>query len=77
MGMGPFGSLLMGGLASHLGAPTALAIGGGCLIAAAAVFGSRLPVLARALESADREPEEETAIAPEEADGVEPVPPPA
>jgi MFS family permease len=77
MGMGPFGSLLMGSLASHLGAPTALMIGGGFLIGAAAVFGSRLPVLTRALESAGRETGEEEAIAMQETESVEPVPPPA
>jgi MFS family permease len=77
MGMGPFGSLLLGGLASRLGAPTALMIGGGCLIAAAAVFGTRLPVLARALESAEREPGEVAPMVAGETEGVETVPPAA
>jgi MFS family permease len=44
-GMAPIGSLLLGWLASRLGAPTAIAMGGsGCLVAAV-VFGRRLPVL--------------------------------
>jgi MFS family permease len=47
MGMAPFGSLLAGGLASRLGAPGALTIGGmGCILAAA-LFALRLPGLGR------------------------------
>ncbi|NLX05050.1 MAG: MFS transporter [Phycisphaerae bacterium] len=47
MGMGPFGSLLMGALARWWGAPTAMMISGaGCILAALA-FASRLPVFDR------------------------------
>jgi MFS family permease len=49
MGMGPFGNLLIGGLAGALGAPTAVLLGGcGCLLAAAA-FATALPRLGRAV----------------------------
>jgi len=45
LGMAPFGSLLMGFLASRLGAPLALTIGAaGCLVGAL-VFRLRLPSL--------------------------------
>ncbi len=43
MGMAPFGSLLAGGLAHHLGAPITVAIGGVVCIVAGAGFGLRLP----------------------------------
>ncbi len=43
MGMAPFGSLLAGGLAHHLGAPITVAIGGVVCILAGAGFGLRLP----------------------------------
>jgi MFS family permease len=47
MGMGPFGSLLAGCLARHLGAPAAVVIGGcGCLFAAV-LFATRLRFLGR------------------------------
>jgi MFS family permease len=45
MGMAPFGALLAGVLADHLGAPMALALGGVVCIAAAIHFGRRLPRL--------------------------------
>jgi len=47
MGMGPFGSLLAGGLASHLGSPAAILIGGAGCILAAAGFARTLPMLGR------------------------------
>lgn len=49
MGMGPFGSLLIGSLAQGLGAPAAVILGGaGCVVAAAA-FATALPGLGRAV----------------------------
>jgi predicted MFS family arabinose efflux permease len=45
MGMAPFGALFAGIVAQHLGAPTTVAIGGAASIAAAGVFGLRLPRL--------------------------------
>jgi MFS family permease len=43
MGMAPFGSLAVGFVAEHLGAPRAVAAGGGVCLAAAIVFWTRLP----------------------------------
>jgi len=45
MGTAPFGSLLAGGLASSLGAPNTLIIGGVSCILGAVVFASKLPEL--------------------------------
>ncbi|MEJ7709450.1 MAG: MFS transporter [Pyrinomonadaceae bacterium] len=45
MGMAPFGALLAGTLATHLGAPTTVIIGGAACIIGATVFRLRLPVL--------------------------------
>jgi MFS family permease len=45
MGMAPFGALLSGLLAARLGAPGAVAIGGGACIAGSIVFGLNLPGL--------------------------------
>jgi MFS family permease len=45
MGTAPFGSLLAGGLASSLGAPNTLIIGGICCILGAVIFARQLPVL--------------------------------
>jgi MFS family permease len=66
MGMAPFGSLLAGALAHHLGAPATVAIGGVVCMAGAAVFGLHLPVLRQetrqiivALQAAGGEPSEE------------------
>jgi MFS family permease len=43
MGMGPFGSMLAGGLAKWLGAPVTVALGGGACVLAAIVFAAFLP----------------------------------
>jgi MFS family permease len=43
LGMAPFGSLLAGALAQHVGAPTTVAAGGVVCMAAAALFARRLP----------------------------------
>jgi MFS family permease len=51
MGMGPFGSLLAGGLASRFGAPWTLIIGGTGVVLAAALFSTRLEVVAGALRT--------------------------
>jgi MFS family permease len=45
MGMAPFGALLSGLLAARLGAPGAVALGGGACIAGSIVFGLNLPGL--------------------------------
>jgi len=51
MGMAPFGSLLAGGLASKIGAPNTLLIGGIATILGAIVFAVRLPFLEEALRT--------------------------
>ena len=45
MGMAPFGSLIAGSLASKIGAPNTLIIGGTCCLIGSAVFARRLPKL--------------------------------
>jgi MFS family permease len=45
MGMAPFGSLIAGSLASKIGAPNTLILGGICCIAGALIFASQLPLL--------------------------------
>ena len=45
MGMAPFGALWAGTVAERIGAPETIAVGGVVCIAAAAVFGARLPTL--------------------------------
>jgi MFS family permease len=45
VGMAPFGSLLAGALAHAVGAPVTLAITGGCCVAGAAWFATRLPMI--------------------------------
>jgi MFS family permease len=45
MGMAPFGALLSGLVAARLGAPGAVALGGGACIAGSIVFGLHLPGL--------------------------------
>jgi MFS family permease len=47
LGMAPFGALVAGTLAHHLGAPTTVTLGGSVCILAAAVFAWRLPGLRR------------------------------
>ncbi|MEK7271191.1 MAG: MFS transporter [Planctomycetota bacterium] len=47
IGMGPFGALLAGVLADHLGAPAAVAIGGGTCVVGAACFAFYLPAFRR------------------------------
>lgn len=45
LGMAPFGSLFAGGLASRIGAPTTIMIGGVSCILGAIIFARKLPVL--------------------------------
>lgn len=45
MGTAPFGSLLAGGLASRMGAPNTLIIGGVCCMLGSLIFASRLSIL--------------------------------
>ncbi len=49
IGMTPFGSLFAGALASRIGAPNTLAIGGGFCVAGGIVFASRLKAMRRIL----------------------------
>ena len=67
MGMMPFGSLLAGVLAHHIGAPRTVALGGAVCIAGAAVFAARLPALRRLVRPIYRE----RGIIPEVATGIE------
>ena len=46
-GTAPIGSLLLGFLADHVGAPAAIGVGGAVCITAGIVFGRRLPMLRR------------------------------
>jgi MFS family permease len=50
MGMAPFGALLAGVLANHLGAPLTVAMGGAVCILGAGAFALRLPVLRAAAQ---------------------------
>jgi MFS family permease len=82
MGMAPFGALFAGSMASRLGAPLTVAIGGLVCIGAAAIFALRLPALraeARELivaqEIAGGEPSQEmTAPALQDWDRTRSVP---
>jgi MFS family permease len=49
-GMVPFGSLLAGLMASRMGAPLTLAVGGVCCIAGGLWFGGRLPAMGRQIQ---------------------------
>ena len=44
-GVVPFGSLLAGIMASHLGAPVTLMVGGACCIVGSLIFARNLPVM--------------------------------
>ena len=67
MGMMPFGSLLAGSLASKIGAPFTLLIGGICCIIGALVFAKNLP----ALKEEIRPIYAEKGIIPEVARGIQ------
>jgi len=79
MGMAPFGSLLAGAMANHLGAPHTVALGGLTCVAGSLVFGSKWPSLrgeARQLivaqgMSSGEPPEEMTGQQPVPVDGGE------
>ena len=81
MGMAPFGSLLAGAIANHLGAPHAVALGGLTCVAGSLIFGSKWPSLrgeARQLivaqgMSSGEPPEEMTGQQPVPVDGGEAV----
>jgi MFS family permease len=49
LGMSPLGSLVAGGLASAIGAPNTLRLGGVCCILGAIAFASQLPMLRRVI----------------------------
>jgi MFS family permease len=44
-GMTPFGNLMAGGLAGHIGAPGTVLIGGACCLVTSLLFGSKLPAI--------------------------------
>jgi MFS family permease len=67
IGSAPLGSLLAGTIASRIGAPWTIAIGGAACIGAAALFGARLPVLRRIV----RPIYERLGILPEVARGIQ------
>lgn len=67
MGMAPFGGLLAGALASRIGAPHTVLIGGIAVLAVVAWFGSRLPSLRREVAPIYRR----LGIIPEVASGLE------
>lgn len=50
-GMTPFGGLLAGSLASHVGAPNTVMVGGACCLATAAFFAGKLPLIRRTARS--------------------------
>ena len=47
MGMTPIGSLLAGVLASRIGAPNTLVLGGACCILASIAFAAKVPLLTK------------------------------
>lgn len=67
IGMTPFGSLLAGALASRIGAPRTVMLGGIICVLAAAAFARRLPELRRLVRPVYRE----RGIIPEVATGVQ------
>jgi MFS family permease len=66
-GVAPFGSLIAGALASRIGAPYTLMIGGAICICGAAVFGLQLPVLRRLVHPIYVQ----TGVIPELATGIQ------
>lgn len=54
MGVSPFGALIAGFMAGHIGSPNTVAIGGACSILASAVFACGLPALRRSAGSGGR-----------------------
>lgn len=67
LGMTPIGSLLAGMLATRVGAPLTIAIGGGCAILAAVAFRLRLPALREQVQPIYRR----LGILPEVARGLQ------
>ncbi len=66
MGMAPFGSLLAGAVAAHVGAPHTVAAGGVVCVLGAVAFGRKLPVLRELM----RPIYQERGILPEVAQGL-------
>jgi predicted MFS family arabinose efflux permease len=56
LGLSPCGSLMMGSIASRIGVPATLALGGGACIAASIAFSRRLPALRATLRAASAAP---------------------
>jgi len=67
VGTAPFGSLLAGSLAHHIGAPRTVMLGGAVCIVAGAVFAARLPKMRRLIRPVYRQ----RGIIPEVATGIE------
>jgi MFS family permease len=67
MGTAPFGSLLMGAVATHIGAHWTIGLGGAACIIGAFVFGSRLPGLRQQVEPIYRR----LGVLPEVARGIQ------
>jgi MFS family permease len=66
MGMTPFGSLIFGGLASLIGAPHTLIVGGGFCLIAGLIFAYKLPMFKTLIRPVYRE----KGIIPEIAEGI-------
>jgi MFS family permease len=67
MGMTPFGSLIFGGLASQIGAPHTLVIGGAFCMLGGIIFAYRLPMFKTLIRPVYRE----MGIIPEIAEGIQ------
>jgi hypothetical protein len=63
----PFGNLLAGGLASRIGAPHTLLLGGICCVVASIMFARKLPALRRTM----RPVATEEAVITEVAQGIQ------
>jgi predicted MFS family arabinose efflux permease len=66
-GITPFGSLFAGMVASRIGAPYTLAIGGACCVAGAVWFRTKLPQIRRYIRPIYRQ----LGILPQIAEGIE------
>jgi predicted membrane channel-forming protein YqfA (hemolysin III family) len=51
-GMVPFGNLMSGTLASRIGAPNTLVVGGICLVVVSFLFGRKLPAIRKMIHAA-------------------------
>jgi MFS family permease len=67
MGMTPFGSLIFGSLASRIGAPSTLILGGGICILGGILFAYKLPIVKKLIRPIYKE----KGIIPEIAEGIQ------